>query len=194
MDISKVRYYFKLLMEEGLGFDLSDPNLSGTPDRVAKMYCQEFFCCVDQPFTDFKSFPNAHHYDQIIVSDKIHFVSMCSHHFLPFTGNAWILYVPDQLLIGASKPSRLVNHYACKPQLQEHLSWEVMNALEEGIKPLGIMVVMRGIHQCMKCRGAQQYGGSGMVTSVISGLFKEDPTMKQEGYELIKLSLLDEEN
>jgi GTP cyclohydrolase IA len=193
VNLEKVREYFSLLMTEGLGLDLSDPNLSDTPSRVARMYCNEFFCGLCQDYNDFKSFPNDYNYDQIIVSDKINFVSMCSHHFLPFTGNAWVLYIPDKWLIGASKPSRLVEHFACRPQLQEHLCWQVINALELGVQPLGAMVVIRAIHQCMKCRGAKQYSGSGMITSAITGMFKTDPTVKQEGFELIKLSMLDKE-
>lgn len=193
MEHSKVAYHFLKLMTEGLGLDISDPNLTDTPNRIAKMYCGELLWSVGHDFTDFQSFPNEHGYDQIIVSDTIFFTSMCAHHFLPFTGNAWVLYIPKDLLIGASKPARLIKHYASRPQLQENLCHEVINAFNEGVEPNGSMIVIRGIHACMKCRGVKQHGGSGMITSAISGLFKEDPTMKQEGFELIKLSLLDKE-
>ena len=184
-----VEQLFRELMEKGLGFDLSDPNLCDTPNRVARMYCEEFFgnCCVE--FTDFKAFPNEHQYDQIIISDLIFFVSVCSHHFLPFTGNAWVLYIPKYKLVGASKMARLVEHYAARPQLQENLCHEVLNSFVAGIEPVGAMVVMRGIHGCMKCRGVKQRG-SGMGTSAVYGAFKK-PDVKSEGMDLIKLSLLD---
>lgn len=193
MNESKVAYLFERLMIEGLGLDITDPSLIETPKRVAKMFCREFFPNCNTEFKDFKAFPNTHNYDQIIVSDKIFFVSTCSHHFLPFVGHAWVLYIPRHKLIGASKCSRLINHYAGRPQLQENLGHEAMIAFNQNIEPYGTMIVMRAVHQCMKCRGAKQYDGAGMTTSCISGIFKEDPTVKQEGLELIKLSLIDKE-
>ena len=188
-----VAVLFEQLMTEGLGFDLTNPNLTETPLRVAKMFCREFFPNCNTEFKDFKAFPNTYNYDQIIVSDRIFFVSTCSHHFLPFVGHAWLLYIPKHKLIGASKCSRLINHYAGRPQLQENLGHEVMNAFNKSIEPRGTMIVMRAVHQCMKCRGAKQYGGAGMTTSCVSGYFYEDPTVKQEGFDLIKLSLMDKE-
>ena len=84
--------------------------------------------------------------------------------------------------------SRLVQHYASRPQLQENLCHEVSEAFNDGLNPKGSMIVMRAIHSCMSCRGAKQYGGAGMVTSVISGDFFKD-SVKQEGLKLIELSL-----
>jgi GTP cyclohydrolase I len=116
---------------------------------------------------------------------------MCAHHFLPFTGNAWVLYVPEFHLVGASKMARMVEHYAKRPQLQEHLCHEVIECFNRGVKPQGCMVVMRGIHGCMKCRGVKQ-SGSGLTTSAIKGIF-EDQRVKDEGMSLIHLSLLDKQ-
>ena len=191
MDESKVEYYFTLLMKEGLGFDLSDPNLSNTPARVAKMYCREFFCNFDKEFDDFKSFPNTYGYNEIILSDRIYSVSMCSHHFLPFYGHAWVSYLPQDKLIGASKMSRMVNHYACRPQLQEHLCHQILQCMVEGLKPRGAMVVIRAVHGCMTCRGVRQTNGAGMITSAIQGEFLKDADLKMEGMDLIKLSMKD---
>ena len=189
MNQEKVAYFFKRLLVEGLGFKLSDPNLTDTPERVAKMYCQEWFKGTSSEFSDFKSFPNTESYKQIICFDKIHFSSVCSHHFLPFTGYAWVLYIPKSLLVGASKPSRLVEHYSSRPQLQENLTHQVLNRFAEVIKPAGAMVVMRALHECMMCRGAKQTNGAGMITDALNGCFRE-PDVKAEGLELIKLSLL----
>ena len=97
------------VISKGLGLDLNDPNLIDTPDRIAKMWVNEFFVNVGKEFEDFKTFPNDRDYDEIILSDKIYFVSMCSHHFLPFSGYAWVMYIPKNLLIGASKMARVVN-------------------------------------------------------------------------------------
>ena len=183
-----VESLFRKLMEDGLGFDLSDPNLYDTPARVARMYCEEFFRNCKEEFTDFKAFPNTHEYNQIIISDLISFVSVCSHHFLPFSGQGWILYIPDDKLIGASKPARLIEHYAARPQLQENLCHEVLNSFVSGVRPQGVMVVLRAIHGCMKCRGVRQEK-SGMGTSAVQGAFKK-ADVKAEGMDLIKLSLL----
>jgi GTP cyclohydrolase I len=188
MDQLKVQIYFGKLMEEGLGFDLSDPNLIDTPKRIAKMYCTEWFKGINSEFSDFKSFPNSEHYKQIICFDKIHFSSICSHHFLPFVGYAWLLYIPDAYLVGASKPSRLIAHYSSRPQLQENLTHQILNRFAEKIKPVGAMVVMRALHECMICRGAKQTNGAGMITDALYGCFFE-PDVKAEGLELIKLSL-----
>jgi len=189
MNQALVAHFLKKLLSEGLGFDLTDPNLSETPQRIAKMYCKEWFKGVNSDFKDYKSFPNTEEYKQIICFDKIHFSSVCSHHFLPFTGYAWVLYIPNELLVGASKPSRLVSHYASRPQLQENLTHQVLNRFAKNIKPKGAMVVMRALHECMMCRGAMQTNGAGMITDALFGCFFE-PDVKAEGLELIKISLL----
>jgi len=189
MNQRMVEHRFKQLLSEGLGLDLKDPNLSGTPKRIAKMYCKEWFKGISSEFKDFKSFPNTEDYKQIICFDKIHFTSVCSHHFLPFAGYAWVLYIPKTLLVGASKPSRLVEHYSSRPQLQENLTHQVLNRFTKKIKPAGAMVVMRALHECMMCRGVKQTNSAGMITDALSGCFFE-PDVKAEGLELIKLSLL----
>jgi GTP cyclohydrolase IA len=186
-----VEVLFAKILVEGLGMDLNDPNLIDTPARIAKMYCRELFSATRTEYDNFKSFPNDKGYSQIIVSDRIFFVSTCSHHFLPFSGLAWVLYIPDKLLVGASKMARLVEHYARRPQLQENLCHDVLHRFVQALGPLGAMVVMRAEHGCMKCRGVRQYSGASMITSAVDGLFLTDPSVKQEGLELVKLSLLD---
>lgn len=184
-----IEYHFRMLMTQGLGFDLKDPNLIDTPKRIAKMYCDEWFKGTTSEFSDFKSFPNTEQYQQIICFDNIHFSSVCSHHFLPFTGLAWLLYLPADTLIGASKSARLIAHYSSRPQLQENLTHQILNRFAAKIKPQGVMVVLRALHECMRCRGAKQTNGAGMITSALHGCFFE-PAVKSEGLELIKLSLM----
>lgn len=175
-------------MAEGLGLDLNDPDLSGTPERVAKMFCNEFFVNMNSEFTDWKTSPNSEKYDQIILFDSLDFVSVCSHHFLPFKGSAWALYIPDNKLIGASKPARAIDHYSKRPQLQERLTHQVINSLWKNVNPLGAMIVMRASHGCMQCRGVGK-NRAGMLTSAVKGLFLSDPSLKSEGFELIKISM-----
>lgn len=185
-----VKDAFVVALRDGLGFDLNDPNLVDTPERMARMYCHEFFRNVHKDFDDFKAFPNKHKYNQIIMSDCIHFVSVCSHHFLPFSGKAWILYIPGDKLVGASKMSRLVEHYSRRPQLQENLCHEILNRFDQALSPEGVMVVMRAEHGCMMYRGAYQYGGASFVTSAVSGSFSSDPYLEQKGFDLIRISLM----
>jgi GTP cyclohydrolase I len=187
MDLSLTTLLFAKLMSEGLGLDLSDPDLSDTPQRVAKMFCNEFFANLNTEFSDWKTSPNDEKYDQIILFGPIDFVSVCSHHFLPFKGDAWALYVPDTILVGASKPARAIDHYSKRPQLQERLCHQVINSFWEGVNPLGAMIVMKASHGCMQCRGVGK-NRSGMVTSAVKGIFTQYE-VKQEGLELIKLSL-----
>ncbi len=172
-----------------LGLDLNNPSLKDTPNRIAKMYLDEFFSSVDKDIPLFTSFPNEG-YDEIIMLDNINFISICSHHFLPFTGHAWMLYIPDKSLVGASKPARGIDFFSRKPQLQEHLCVEAMNNFVKEIAPKGAMLVMRATHGCMTCRSRCSASTSGMTTSAIYGAFK-DSVVRSEGLDLIKISIMD---
>jgi GTP cyclohydrolase IA len=178
------------LIREGLGLDLNDPNLSETPNRIAKMYCKELITAFDTEPPNIKSFPSEH-YDEIIMFDNIPYTSLCSHHFLPFSGRAWLLYIPHTKVIGASKSARLINYFSGKPQLQEKLSMEVIDYLCDTVKPLGAMLVMRAIHGCMSCRGVKTGLQSGMTTSVTRGAFRDDQNTRNEAMQLIHLSIMD---
>jgi len=181
---------FRQILANGLGLDLTDPNLKNTPERVAKMMCRELLKNIEGDFDGYTCFPNDDGYSQIVMIDNIHFVSMCSHHFLPFEGKAWILYIPNKLLPGASKSARVVEFYASRPQLQERLCHQVLNNFVEKVQPLGCMVYMRAIHQCMRCRGVKQYSGAGMSTSAIHGVFDKEAVARQEGLDMIKMSMM----
>lgn len=187
IDKGIVEKYFSLLMSEGLGLDLSDPNLIGTPERVSRMYA-ELFSGLNEELKVMTSFPNESKYDEIVMMDNINFVSVCSHHFLPFTGKAWVAYIPNKRVLGASKASRIIDHYAKRPQLQENLCDQVSTHLWYTLAPKGVAVVMRAVHGCMECRGIKQYDNAGMITSSLKGIFKEDPSTKLEVFNLIDLS------
>lgn len=194
MNHAKVVEYFGKLMTEGLGLDLSDPNLTDTPDRVARMYINEFFAGLDESLSPkITVFPNTEEYDEMILMDNVPFVSMCSHHFLPFSGLAWFLYIPDENkegdLSGASKIPRLINYYAARPQLQENLTQQILTHFISIVKPRGAMLVMRAVHGCMSCRGVKTGNQTGMVTSKVSGIFKNNPSTKAEALSLINLSV-----
>lgn len=186
MNEAKVAYYFEKLMEEGLGLDLSDPNLSKTPERVARMYCREFFKNIKIEFSDVAVFPNSNNYDQVI-GDGCFFVSTCAHHFIPFYGHAWVFYLPNRWLLGKSKMTRIVAHYAARPQLQENLCHDVIDCIDTHAQPHGAMVIIKAIHTCTKCRGVNQYTDRGMMTSAVKGDFLKNSDLKMEALEMIKL-------
>jgi GTP cyclohydrolase I len=177
------------MLSEGLGLDLTDPNLKDTPDRIARTYCREFFTGLNPDNAPkITVFPNDDNYNEIIMLDNIPFISMCSHHFLPFQGLAWFLYIPGPSLIGASKINRVISYLSARPQLQEKLTHQIMDYITDCLAPKGAMLVMRAIHSCMSCRGIKQGLGGGMTTSVVYGNFIENNITRNEGLELIKLS------
>lgn len=192
MDLELIEQLVTRILSEGLGLDVTDPNLRGTPGRISKMWVTEFFETLGEGkgFDNLTTFPNEPGYNQLIMLDRIHFTSMCSHHFLPFSGLAWVAYIPDEKLIGASKPSRLISYHSKKPQIQESLCHEVIHDFDRIVEPRGTMVLMRGIHGCMSNRGVLQYNGSGMTTSAVSGSINEDGKTRTEALDLIKISLL----
>lgn len=191
MDQKLTELYLTKVLTEGLGLDLTDPNLKDTPKRISKMFIQEMFHNTNEEFPEesFSKFPNEHCYDQIILMDHIHFTSMCSHHFLPFEGLGFFAYIPNDYLVGASKMARLIEHYGARPQLQENLCHEVLNRFVDVIQPKGAMLVLRALHGCMSSRGVKQYANAGMTTSAIHGCL-----IGQEGREevmnLIQLSTM----
>lgn len=185
MNEIKLRAALTQALEEGLGLDLSDPNLKDTPDRIARMWSNEFCKNLDKDFIDYSWFPNTHNYNAIIVSDTIEFVSMCSHHFLPFYGKGWLAYMPNERLVGLSKMSRVIQHYAARPQLQEDLCHQVLDNFNHYVKPKGAMVMLKAIHGCIACRGAKQPNQK-MITSAVSGVAKE-LSFKSEVFSLINL-------
>jgi GTP cyclohydrolase I len=184
-----VSFHLREMMIKGLGLDLSDPNLKDTPDRIARAYCREFFAGLNEDkLPKVTTFPNKDNYNEIIMLDNIPFISMCSHHFLPFQGLAWFLYIPKRKLIGASKINRIIQYFAAKPQIQEKLSKEIMDFFIKKMDPLGAMLIMRAVHGCMSCRGVRQGLEGGMVTSAVYGSFHDNIITRNEGLDLIKLS------
>jgi GTP cyclohydrolase IA len=185
MNQEYIENLFREILTAGLGLNIKDPNLTDTPKRVAKMYCQEFFSSIGKDRKELDSIatlcPNDHHFDEMVGRDNIPFISMCSHHFIPFYGKASFRYIPDKYLLGASKISRIIDFFARKPQLQENLTSEVMNYVVERVKPKGAMLIMRAVHGCISCRGVRDGEESDMITSSVYGNFKEGNLTRLEG-------------
>jgi len=171
---------------DALGLDRSDPNLERTHERVAEMYLEMFHGLKEGAEPEVTTFPNDEHYSHMVMEKDIPFYSMCSHHFVPFYGNAHIAYIPEDRIIGLSKFSRILEFYAKRPQLQERLTEQVVNFLEEKLSPRGAMVVIEARHLCVEMRGVKKPGAL-TVTSAIRGAFHQRP-VREEFLDLLRRS------
>lgn len=167
-----------------LGLDLTDPNLSETDVRVAKMYLEMFGGLAQGAEPKVTTFPNDERYSHMVMEKKIPFYSMCAHHLVPFYGHAHIAYVPNDRILGLSKFARILEFYAKRPQLQERLTEQVVGYLEATLKPQGAMVVIEARHLCVEMRGVKKPGAV-TVTSALRGIFHQKP-VREEFLDLLR--------
>jgi GTP cyclohydrolase I len=160
------------------GDDPEREGLEKTPSRVLKAY-REMFAgygkCPSELLTTFDS----EKYSQMIILRDVDFTSFCEHHLLPFAGVAHVAYIPDRKVIGASKLARLVEMYARRLQIQERMTCQVADKLEQLLTPIGTGCVVEATHQCMACRGVKK-SRTRMVTSHLTGAFLDDASVKLE--------------
>src|SRR3954469_12340368 len=149
-----------------------------TPNRVARAYGELMAGLLDEPKRHLKTVFHER-YDEIVLLRGIEFHSLCEHHLLPFTGRAHVAYLPDGKVVGWSKPARLVEGFARRPQVQERLTTQIADALMEELHPIGAVCVIEAVHTCMTIRGAKKTGST-MVTSALRGIFKENPSSRSE--------------
>ena len=174
----------KLLLEIG-----ENPNREGllkTPHRVAKAwdylskgYKQDISTLINNAV--FKE-----EYDQMVLVKDIEFYSMCEHHLLPFFGYAHIAYIPDGKIIGLSKIPRILDMFARRLQVQERMTQEVADMLNETLNPKGVAVILEAQHMCMQMRGVEKKN-SYMSTSAMHGIFRDDDKTRKEFLDIIKL-------
>jgi GTP cyclohydrolase IA len=162
-----------------LGQNPDDEHLADTPRRVAAAY-QELL--TPRSF-DLTTFPNDEGYDELVLARDIPFHSLCQHHLLPFKGVAHVGYLPGERILGLSKLARVVERFARDLQVQERLTKQVADWLEEHLAPKGAGVVLEAEHLCMSLRGVQA-SGSRTVTSALHGLLREDPRSRAEFFSL----------
>ena len=161
---------------EGLVVD----HLYETPFRIVKAWSE--FTEGFKEELRIKTFDNPG-YDELIVCRNIPFHSLCLHHFFPFEGLCHVAYLPDKKILGLSKIPRIVKHFSKRPQFQEKLVNDIADYLTEVLSPKGVMVVMKGTHTCMLCRGVESDGE--MLTSAVRGVFYTDKSLKEECLNLI---------
>ena len=162
------------------GVDLGSESLAETPARVAKAYAEMLS---PQPF-DLTTFPNDEAYDELIVIRDIPFHSLCEHHLLPFIGVAHIGYLPGSRILGLSKFARVVEHFARRLQVQERLTSQIAQWLNENLGPRGVGVVLEAEHLCMSLRGVRA-GGARTVTSALHGTVRHDERTRSEFLALV---------
>ena len=171
--IENIQYYFEKIMEE-LGLDLNDDSLSGTPYRVAKMYVKELFYGLNpENKPKLSTFDNKYVYNKMLIEQNITIDSACEHHFLPITGFAHIAYIPKDKVIGLSKINRLVDYYAHRPQVQERLSLQILNDLQNTLETDDVIVMVSAKHLCVSSRGIKDKS-SFTTTIEYGGCFKDD--------------------
>jgi GTP cyclohydrolase I len=160
---------------EALGADLDDEGLRETPRRVAAAYAE---LLTPEPF-NLTTFANDEGYDELILVRDIPFQSLCMHHLLPFHGVAHVAYLPNDRILGLSKLARVVDLFARSLQLQERLTTQVANWLQEQLQPKGVGVVVEAEHMCMSLRGVEKPGAR-TVTCALHGLVRDDARTREE--------------
>lgn len=183
-DMFEVEGAVKVLLK-ALGENPDREGLKETPNRVARMY-GEIFAGYNQTPEDIlrKDFDSEGHQDMVLVKD-IPFYSHCEHHMVPFYGVAHIAYIPKERVVGISKLARLVECFARRLQIQERMTSQIADAIEEVLEPEGIAVVVTAEHMCMTMRGVQKPGAK-TTTSAMRGVFSEEASARAEFLSLIK--------
>ncbi len=162
------------------GDDPEREGLLGTPDRIVRAY-QEFFSGYDEDPVALlnRTFEQTDGYDEIVVLKDIRFELHCEHHIAPIIGKVHVAYLPNNRVVGISKLARLVDVYAKRLQIQEKMTSQIANTLDEVLQPKGVAVVIEAAHQCMTTRGVHKPGVT-MVTSRMLGAFRDDPSSRRE--------------
>ena len=170
---------------EAVGEDPDREGLLRTPERVADMFEEIFAGLSDDPDDHLSVTFGADHDEMIMVKD-IPLYSMCEHHLVPFLGRAHVAYIPNAngRITGLSKLARLVESYARRPQVQERLTSQIADHIDEKLVPRGVLVVIEAEHLCMSMRGVQK-PGSTTVTSAVRGLFRDNPATRAEAMSFI---------
>ena len=168
-----------------IGDDPDREGLQGTPARVVRAFEDWFSGYNDEPLEFLRrTFKEVDGYDEMIVLRDISFESHCEHHMAPIIGKVHVGYLPDRKVVGISKLARVVETFARRLQVQETMTAQIANCIQDVLKPKGCGVVVEGVHQCMTTRGIHKPGVS-MITSQLLGHFRSDPRTRAEFLNII---------
>lgn len=179
----EVEYHFQKILDALVIDTENDHNTKNTAKRVAKMYVTELFSGRYEPMPEITTFPNQG-YDQMLISGPIKIKSMCAHHMLPIVGNCWIGCKPAERVVGLSKFNRLVRWIAQRPQIQEEMTEQIADIIQNELKPKGVAVLIKANHFCLTHRGVNEHE-SDMLTSVMRGEFRTESSLKKEFLNLV---------
>ena len=183
--INKIQESVKDILHT-LGMDLTDDSLQGTPKRVAKAFVNEIFMGLNPKNKPSAStFENNYNYGEMLVEKNIVVYSTCEHHLLPIVGRAHVAYISDGKVIGLSKMNRIVEYFSKRPQVQERLTMQVVQAMQEALGTQDVACVIDAKHLCVNSRGIKDIESS-TVTAEFGGKFKEKDT-KREFLDYLKL-------
>ena len=183
IDEAKIEEAVHMILE-AIGEDPEREGLQNTPKRVARMY-REIFAGMNSNPREFLQVSFTEFHDELVLVKDIPLYSMCEHHLLPFYGKAHVAYIPrGGKVVGISKLTRVAEAYALRPQLQERLTSQIADCINESLKPFGVAVVIEAEHMCMTMRGVRKPGAS-TVTSAVRGIFETRPETRAEVFSLI---------
>ena len=168
-----------------IGEDPDHDGLSETPARLLRAY-REYFAGYDEDPTQVlgRTVSEVDGYDEMIVLRGVTFGSHCEHHMAPIIGRAWVSYIPDRRVAGISKLARVVEIFSKRLQIQERLTAQIANSIDEALKPRGVAVVIKAMHYCMAHRGVSKRGAD-LVTSRMLGVFREQTMTRSEFLSLV---------
>lgn len=170
--------HFRQIMRT-LGLDVTDESLNGTPYRVAKMYVKEIFKGLNpknKPLA--RKFSNNYNYEEMVVEKNINVTSFCEHHFLPFIGKAHVAYISTGKVIGLSKINRIVDYFSRRPQVQERLTLQIAEELQNALETEDVAVFIESRHLCVSTRGIKDREST-TVTTEYRGAFKNGHTQQR---------------
>ena len=184
MDLPRIEKAVREILE-AIGEDPDRDGLQGTPGRVARMYAEIVSGLHEEPGDHLTVTFEAGHDEMVMVRD-IPIYSLCEHHLIPFVGKAHVAYIPgtEGRITGLSKIARLVDGFSRRLQVQEKLTVQIADAIEQSLDPRGVMVVLQAEHLCMSMRGIQK-SGSTTVTSAVRGLFRDNIATREEAMRFV---------
>lgn len=185
--IEKLKSHYKEILRL-LGEDPEREGLVKTPERVAKAWAYLTKGYDEDPIEILRSAIFREEYKQMVLVKDIEIFSVCEHHMLPFVGKAHVAYIPNGYITGLSKIARVVECFARRLQVQERLTLQIRDSIQEALNPVGVAVVIEASHMCMQMRGIEKQG-SATTTSAFTGIFLSDPRTREEFMSLISAKL-----
>lgn len=185
--IEQLKSHYKEILRL-LGEDPEREGLLKTPERVAKAWSYITKGYNEDPIEILQSAIFREEYKQMVLVKDIEVYSVCEHHLLPFVGKAHVAYIPNGYITGLSKIARVVDCFSRRLQVQERLTVQIRDSIQQALNPTGVAVVIEASHMCMQMRGIEKQG-SATTTSAFTGIFLSDPRTREEFMSLISTSL-----